>query len=129
MSDQNQTQMDKTPGIFSWNELVTRDADASATFYASLLGWTREDTDMGGFKYSMFKSGERPVAGMIQLSEDEAPVAWFAYVTVQDLDAAVAKATELGASVCKEITALSMGRFAIIVDPQGATLGLWEFAS
>jgi hypothetical protein len=50
-----QTEMDTTPGIFSWNELMTRDADSSAKFYTALFGWTREDMDMGGFTYSMFR--------------------------------------------------------------------------
>jgi predicted enzyme related to lactoylglutathione lyase len=40
----------------------------------------------------------------------------------------VAKAKALGAKICKDVTTLPMGRFAIISDPQGAGIGLWEFA-
>jgi predicted enzyme related to lactoylglutathione lyase len=119
-----------TPGIFSWNELMTRDADASAKFYTSLFGWTREDMDMGGRTYTMFKAGERPAAGMHVLppEADCAPVSWLGYVTVESLESAVKSASELGAKILKEITDLPMGRFAVIQDPQGAALGLWEFA-
>ena len=130
MSEQSSNEMDTTPGIFSWNELMTRDADASAKFYETLFGWTREDMDMEGRTYTMFKSGGRPVGGMIVLppEAESMPVMWMGYVTVENLDASLTKAVELGAEVCKEITAIPMGRFAIITDPQEAVIGLWEFA-
>jgi uncharacterized protein len=54
---------------------------------------------------------------------------WMGYVTVENLEASLAKATELGAEVHKGITTIPMGRFAIIGDPQGAIIGLWQFAS
>ena len=131
MSEQASSEMDTTPGIFSWNELMTRDFEGSAKFYTGLFGWTREDLDMGGFTYGMFKAGERPVAGMIVLppEAESMPVMWMGYVTVEKLEASVAKAVELGAKVLKKITAISMGRFAILADPQGAVIGLWQFSS
>jgi uncharacterized protein len=130
MSEQSSNKMDTTRGIFSWNELMTRDADASAKFYAALFGWTREDMDMEGRTYSMFKSGGRPVGGMIGLppEAESMPVMWMGYVTVENLEASLAKAVDLGAEVCKEITTIPMGRFAIITDPQEAVIGLWQFA-
>jgi uncharacterized protein len=129
MSEQTSNEMDTTPGIVSWNELMTRDSGASAKFYGALFGWEREDMDMGGFTYSMFKSGGRPVAGMIVLpSEAESmPVMWMGYVTVENLDTSVAQAVKLGAKICKGITEIPMGRFAILADPQGAIIGLWQF--
>ena len=54
---------------------------------------------------------------------------WMGYVTVENLEASVAKAGELGAEVLKGITAIPMGRFAILADPQGAVVGLWQFAT
>ncbi|MFZ0712199.1 MAG: hypothetical protein WAM53_19320, partial [Terrimicrobiaceae bacterium] len=72
-----------------------------------------------------------PVAGMIVLppEAESMPVMWMGYVTVEKLEASVAKAVELGAKVLKKITAISMGRFAILADPQGAVIGLWQFSS
>jgi predicted enzyme related to lactoylglutathione lyase len=86
---------------------------------------------MGDFTYTMFKSGDRAVGGMIALPREaeSMPVMWMGYVTVENLEASVAKAKELGAKVCKEITQISMGRFAILSDPQGAVIGLWQFTS
>ncbi len=110
---------------------MTRDAEASAKFYTALFGWTREDLDMGGFTYGMFKTGGRPVGGMIVLppEAETMPVMWMGYVTVENLEASVEKAAELGAEVLKGITAIPMGRFAILADPQGAVIGLWQFAT
>jgi uncharacterized protein len=131
MSEEGSNEMDKTPGIFSWNELMTRDAAASAKFYTALFGWSREEMDMQGITYSMFKTGDRAVCGMITLSPEaeSMPVMWMPYVTVEHLEASVARAKELGATVHKEITTIQMGRFAILADPQGAVIGLWQFIS
>jgi len=136
MSTQNQAteeqQKDMSPGIFSWNELMTDDPEASADFYSGLFGWTAETMDMGqGREYTFFKLGDRPAGGMMQLPPEARGMSpsWMAYVTVEDLSAAVARAKELGAEICKDITIVpGMGSLAIINDPQGAMLGLWEFA-
>lgn len=132
MSDQQQCSgtADMTPGIVSWNELVSRDPEASKKFYSQLFGWTAETMQMGpGAEYTMMKAGDRPAAGLIRMPAEAgpAPTMWMSYVTVPDLPAAVAKAKALGAKICKDITQLPMGRFAIISDPQGAGIGLWEF--
>jgi len=128
MSEQNQT--DKTPGLLSWNELTSNDGPGSAKFYTQLFDWKREDVDMGTGTYTIFKVGERSVAGMFALPSEvkEMPSVWIPYVTVENLEASVNKAVTLGAVLCKEITSLQMGRFAIVRDPQGAILGLWQFA-
>ena len=129
MSDQTQ-QPDTTPGIFSWNELLTRDPAASTNFYTQLFGWKSETMSMApGMEYTFLKAGDRPAAGLLRMPAEagDAPATWMSYVTVADLPAAVAKAKSLGAKVCKDVTNLPMGRFAIISDPTGATLGLWEF--
>lgn len=129
MSEEKQ-QEDKTPGIFSWHEMMTTDQEASTAFYSSLFDWKHEDMDMGGFTYRFFKSGERPVAGMMQITPEmgECPPHWLSYVTVEDIEASTAKAQELGARVVKEITDVGKGKFSIIIDPQGAGIALWQFA-
>ena len=128
MSEQNE--MDKTPGKISWKELMTRDAEASAGFYRGLFGWVREEVDVGGSAYTFFKVGEESVAGMAVLSakSEGTPEGWTNYVTVKNLEDSIAKACELGGKVCKDIAALQMGRFAIVQDPHGAVVGLWQFA-
>lgn len=122
------TEEDKTPGIFSWRELMTQDTAESSKFYTDLLGWTKETMPMpDGSDYTMFMNGNMPVAGMIK-PPAEAPSAWNNYITVKDLDATLAKAQELGANVIMPATDVpEKGRFAFIVDPQGASIGFWQF--
>jgi len=56
-----------------------------------------------------------------------APSAWLAYVLVDDIAAATEKARSLGATVMRDVTeVMGAGWLSIIVDPTGATLGLWK---
>jgi hypothetical protein len=123
---------DKTPGIFSWRELVTQDLEGSSKFYTDLLDWTTNTMPMpGGMDYTMFMAGDRPVAGMIKppAEKSDVPTSWVSYITVEDLDATIAKAQELGAHLCMPVTEMpGKGRFAGVVDPQGAPIAFWEFA-
>ena len=131
MSDNECTnEPDKTPGIISWNEICTRDPEASKKFYTDMFGWESQDMPMPTGSYTMFNTGGRPVAGLVQLppEAEKAPTAWMGYITVENLTEAVEKARGLGASICKDVTELPMGSFAIVTDPQGATFGLWQFA-
>ncbi|MEP4077058.1 VOC family protein [Haloferula sp.] len=132
MSDNecNATEEDRTPGIFSWRELVSKDPAASKQFYTDLLGWTSMDMPMPNGDYTMFMIGERPVAGLVQMPEgkEDASTTWIDYITVEDLDATVAKAESLGAKVCMPVTEVpGKGRFAGLSDPQGAPIAFWEF--
>ena len=127
MSEESQ-QHDTTPGTMPWNELITRDKSASVDFYSKLFGWSTEDMELpGGNTYTMFKVGDRPVAGcMVPPEDSEAPPMWLSYVNVEDIDASVAKAKELGGVICKERVDLPMGSFAVVSDPQGATFAFWQ---
>lgn len=122
------TEEDKSPGIFSWRELVTQDVEGSKKFYTELLGWSVQSMDMGGMTYEMFMQGERPVAGMMQSPKEDAPTSWVNYITVEDLDATVEKAQALGAHLCMPVTEIpGKGRFAGFADPQGAIIAFWQF--
>ena len=55
------------------------------------------------------------------------PSAWLAYVLVDDLKGATEKAKANGATVLRDITEVpNMGAFAIITDPTGANIGIWQ---
>ena len=56
-----------------------------------------------------------------------APSAWLAYVQVDDIAAATAKAKLLGGTVMKDVTeVMGAGWLSFIEDPTGAILGLWQ---
>jgi len=118
-----------TPGTFSWVELLTSDADAAKAFYAELMGWTYEDLPLpeGGSYTMVLKDGKR-VAGLHQPAPENAgPPAWLSYVTVEDADAAVERAKELGATtLAGPFDVMDAGRMAVLQDSQGAVFAVWE---
>ena len=73
----------------------------------------------------MWSYNEVPLGGVMQLpaeaQEAGAPSHWIAYASVADVDATVARAQELGATVHVPGTDIpTVGRFAVLADPQGA---------
>jgi uncharacterized protein len=109
-------------------ELATTDIDRAKLFYRSLFDWQLNDVDMGGgMAYTLIGVGEGTGGGMMKHPMPGAPSAWLAYVEVDDLRAATDKAKALGATVVRDITpVMDEGSFAIITDPTGAALGLWQ---
>jgi hypothetical protein len=58
------------------------------------------------------------------------PPAWGAYVTVDDVDATLAKCSALGGKVLvPPMDVPTVGRMAVIQDPQGATISVIAYAS
>ena len=119
------------PGDFVWFELATTDVGAAKQFYASLFGWTADDMPAGGGTYTMFKLGGRDAAATYPLRPEQRaqgiPPNWLVYVQVEDADTSSARASTLGGSVlAKPFDVMDHGRMALIQDPAGATLALWQ---
>jgi predicted enzyme related to lactoylglutathione lyase len=118
-------------GTFCWNELMTPDTSAAGTFYTHLFGWTTETMDMGGGRiYHLFRQGEKSVAGMMKIEGPQmegVPPHWLAYIAVESVDDTTSKAESLGAAVYVPPTDIpNIGRFSVIADPTGGTLGLFQ---
>jgi len=111
-------------------ELNTTDPAKAKAFYGKLFDWKMEDMDMGPMgTYTMINPGEGTGGGLWKNPVPGAPSFWLAYAIVDDVKAATAKATSLGASVMQDVTEVAtMGWFSIIADPTGAHLGLWQTA-
>jgi predicted enzyme related to lactoylglutathione lyase len=122
--------MSETQGRYSWHELMTNDVAAAGKFYSELVGWVAapwKDGDMAN-AYTFFMSGDRPAAGMMPMMESATAMGagprWLAYVAVDDIDDTVAKTTALGGAVLVPIQDVAtVGRFAVLRDPQGAVFG------
>lgn len=119
------------PGTFCWADLSTTDPAAARAFYGHLLGWRGEPggPEVGGYA-TMTRDGAA-VAGIMgqQAGQREAgvPPSWLSYVSVEDADAAAARAVELGGSlVAPGFDVEGVGRMAVIADPQGAVLAVWQ---
>lgn len=112
------------PGAPAWFELYSRDFATSVAFYTGVFGWATEvagDTDE--FRYTVAKDGDDQFAGMMDASRflpEGVPSHWSVYFAVPDVDAAVATAVGLGATVMMEPTDTPYGRLAQLIDPVGA---------
>ena len=115
-------------GKVVWNDLVTQDLDAARRFYGGLFGWTFEQTTApGGQPYLLARSGRIFVAGIVAVNSPSKGVVlsrWLPYVSVTDVDAAVARATAGGATVLVSARDVNLGRVAVIEDKEKAVLGL-----
>jgi predicted enzyme related to lactoylglutathione lyase len=109
-------------------ELATTDLNKAKSFYQSLFDWQLQDMDMGdGMSYTMIGVGEGTGGGMMKHPAPGVPSAWLAYVLVDNVTAATAKAKSLGAAIVRDVTEVpNAGSFSIITDPTGAMLGLWQ---
>ena len=124
------TRTEYPPGTFSWVDLTTKDGDGGKGFYGPVLGWEFEDTEIpeeaGGGVYSMCKVGGENVAAIAPTTQDFPPH-WNSYVTVASADEAAAKAKELGGTAIEEpFDVMEAGRMALLQDPTGAALCVWE---
>ena len=115
------------PGTPSWADLASPDPDASRAFYGALFGWTAEASpEPEAHGYTVFMRGDAAAAGLGPVFGD-IPPHWNIYVTVADVDEAVAAAATAGGQVMLEpMDVFDAGRMAIIADPGGAALSLWE---
>lgn len=120
------------PGTFNWPELMTTDTDGAKKFYTALFGWKFNDNDMGEQgTYTIFTRDGVDVASLCRLQAEQlqqgVPPNWGTYVTVENADAATAKAKSLGGTVLMEpFDVMEHGRMAVIQDPQGAVFCVWQ---
>jgi len=118
------------PGSLHWNELWTQDPRASLAFYEGVLGYTHEEMTMPNGTYYVLKDGDTPRGGMLQAPSSDMPTMWLQYITVDDCDAALARAKQNGATVVAEpVDAEGVGRFGILRDPIGGMIGVIKPAS
>jgi predicted enzyme related to lactoylglutathione lyase len=117
-------------GNFVWHELLTRDPKAAIAFYSEVNGWKTQPFDEQG-NYLMWVSGQGPMGGVMELPAEAAKMGaqpfWMSHVQVKDVDATAALAKKLGGKVHKEPQDIpKVGRFAILADPQGATISAFK---
>jgi hypothetical protein len=121
----------KTAGAFSWTELMTSDPKAATEFYSKLFGWKYEVMNMGQGDYHVVKTDGTSVGGIMGIPPDQKgmPTAWGAYVTVTNADAAAEKCKSLGGKLLAgPMDIPTVGRFAVLQDPQGAVFNVIAYA-
>jgi len=115
-------------GKFVWYDLITDDAEAARRFYGALFGWTFEETTgPNGNDYVLVRSDGVYIGGIVARPDppDGAEVSrWLPYVSVADVDASVEGAVSGRGEVVVAPLDVRLGRVSVIVDPEGAALGL-----
>ncbi len=118
------------PGKVVWHDLTTDDPASCKKFYAALLGWQYVDTTVLGRPYSVARLGTKSIGG-IHAPSWRAPARladWLSYMSVADVDASVNKAKAAGGGVLAgPLDVDSVGRAAVLIDPQGARSVLSAF--
>lgn len=118
----------------AWDELHTRDRDKAEAFYNTLFGWTSTPVEMSPeYTYHILNRADNGemFAGSHQQGADEEgqPSFWLVSLGSPDVDKATAKATELGATVIMEPADIpGTGRFALLMDPQGAAFSILTYS-
>jgi predicted enzyme related to lactoylglutathione lyase len=108
-----------TLGAASWTELMTTDLDAAIAFYKAVFGWKVEVAPMSAGPYGVGQVDGKYISGMMSLPQEGMPPYWGVYFTVADVEATVAKATELGGTVIMDtFDAPEVGTMAVLQDPQ-----------
>jgi len=118
------TSLDDGPGSLWWVELATADMQAARSRYASTFGWRLDHTmkfDNGPHGYTLFKVGDRSVAGAFQFEPSWGiEPAWQVYFEVSDFDATGARVCALGGEQGFSRHVPNAGRVGVLLDPGGA---------
>ncbi len=119
------------PGVPCWVDTIQPDLEAATSFYGQLFGWTFDGglpVD-GQWSYFVAKLHDDEVAGVAPLPPmiPEASASWATQVRVDCLCDSIKLAEAAGATVVLEFfDATPAGKMAVLEDPGGATISLWE---
>ena len=115
-------------GSFIWYELMTRDPQAAADFYGTVVGWqiaAHGAPTAGDIDYRMITRRDGGHAGGVlvlskPMLEHGARPCWLGYLQVDDVDTTVSAMIAAGAALQMPAMDLPVGRIAMLCDPQGA---------
>lgn len=117
-------------GRFIWHELATTDPDKAVGFYAAVIGWGIHTWNRD-HSYRIWMLAGAPKAGLTRLAAEErgsgARPYWLPYVAVEDVDATLRTAAELGGRVVVEPRDIpTAGRLAVLADRHGGRFGVFR---
>ena len=115
-------------GVPCFVDTGRKDTEAARAFYGDLFGWAFEDVSPDGDgSYFTAKLHGLVVAAVGAQPDMDRVAVWNTYVRVEDAGATAAKVTEAGGTVTMEPFEVGpAGHMAVIEDPEGAALCLWE---
>jgi predicted enzyme related to lactoylglutathione lyase len=117
-------------GALCWNELMTTDMDRAQEFYPQVFGWSVHASPP--IEYVEWQVGGASIGGMLPQPPTMPagmPSMWSVYFTVDDTDAALKTIDRLGGRTLMEPMDIPVGRFAAVMDPQGAAFNVIALAA
>ena len=115
-------------GAPCWVDLMTSDTERSREFYGQLFGWeAQEPTEEYGGYFTFTKNGAG-VAGCMPAQPDMGmPDVWSVYLTTDDAEKTSEAVAANGGQVHVEAMAVGdLGTMAVVADPGGAAIGMWQ---
>ncbi|PYC76694.1 VOC family protein [Streptomyces tateyamensis] len=122
------------PGTPCWIELMVPDQQAALDFYCDLFGWQGQvgPPELGGYAVCTLKG--KAVAGIMKAMNPDGtvpdplpPTVWTTYLATDSIDTTVKGVTDAGGTVVAgPMEVMDLGRMAVVADPTGAVVGLWQ---
>lgn len=109
-------------------EIPANEPESLTKFYGEMFGWKFQKAPFPGPEYWLCDTGtEGPGINGAIMARQHPQQPTVNYVDVPSIDAALEKATKLGANIALPKTSVpGVGSYAAIIDPQGNICGLWE---
>ena len=109
-------------------EIPAADSDAQKQFYGALLGWQVNEVPMGDdFTYTMFNTGADVNVALSPVGEGMEPGDVLLYFQSDDLDADMARVSELGGQVILARQDVpGFGALGMFLDPTGNRVAFWQ---
>jgi predicted enzyme related to lactoylglutathione lyase len=127
MSDEGKPEV----GAIGWIDLTVENAEEIRDFYNDVVGWEPTPVDMGDYSdFNMNAPGSgQPMAGVCHARgpNTDLPSQWMLYIVVADMERSLSACSERGGQVIRETRGVgSQGRYAVVQDPAGAVVALFE---
>jgi predicted enzyme related to lactoylglutathione lyase len=119
-------------GSMCWHDLYTNDLEATHSFLTAMFSLHTTELDVPGMRivlFSQLETSTRHEFALMRLPLPEHPPGAQPFFAVSDANATLEKAQALGARVICPPTDAGAGRFAHFQDPEGATFGIFEWAT
>lgn len=111
--------------VVQW-QILSRNPEAHSSFYAELFAWTIQSNNPLGYRMAD-PGSDRGIPGGFWPAPPEAKPFVQLFIEVEDLDATIAQATQLGGAVLLPPQTLPGGEaMAILRDPEGMTFGIYR---
>ncbi|MBA2544231.1 MAG: VOC family protein, partial [Deltaproteobacteria bacterium] len=113
---------------FVWFEYVSKDLAKAQGFFGELFNWSVKTVPMPGGDYAMISIGDRTIGGYTTPPDGAPPEAhWLSHLGVADARATAKQVETLGGKVLKAPFQVDgFGTMAIVADPHGGPLALWQ---